>query len=351
MTRWFLPVLVGLVSACAGRTSGSSPSDSGGSLDASSKGDAAPDASTATILNAEAGTLAPDAGAVHETAIEAASNAAPAAPNDSAPIVAIDDPSQVEVLSTKVGSDGVSLLALQSGTLFYVELQGGAVGFSSSLYSVSLTAGGAPDPVLLASPGPFMMGQPSAIALGGFEASAATVTFAGGTFETPFSFYGDAGVPWPSAAVASTVDAAQAYWSTPDGTVWQVPLDGSAPAIELAAQATPPASMAVDSTSVYWTNPAAETVAACAIGGCGLAPRVVAAGQHGVNGIAADAQGVYWTNRGSGGAYDGSLYRWRLADSAPECLVSGLWAPALLVLDSTSVYWSSGDLIVRSAPR
>ena len=109
--------------------------------------------------------------------------------------------------------------------------------------------------------------------------------------------------------------------------------------------------MAVDSTSVYWTNAASGTVLRCPITACVATPVTIAAGQASPSGIAADAQGVYWANTGSNGAYDGSLYRWRPGDASAVCLVSGLWGPSLVVLDASHVYWASGDLTVRRAPR
>jgi hypothetical protein len=107
----------------------------------------------------------------------------------------------------------------------------------------------------------------------------------------------------------------------------------------------------VDPTSVYWTNPAAGTVIGCPIAGCGATPVTVAVGQANPTGIAADAQGVYWANVGSNGAYDGSLYRWRAGDASPVCLVSGIWGPELVVLDASFVYWSSGNHTIQKAPR
>ncbi|MGA3122939.1 MAG: hypothetical protein ABSF69_19395 [Polyangiaceae bacterium] len=109
--------------------------------------------------------------------------------------------------------------------------------------------------------------------------------------------------------------------------------------------------MAVDASFLYWTELAAGTIVRCAIGGCAKAPETIASGQAGPCCLAVDAAGLYWTNTGSRPAYDGAIMRLRPGDDAPVLLVSGLWWPQLLVLDSGYVDWGSGDLMTRRAPR
>ncbi|MGD0679924.1 MAG: hypothetical protein ABSC94_31460 [Polyangiaceae bacterium] len=129
------------------------------------------------------------------------------------------------------------------------------------------------------------------------------------------------------------------------------PIDRSSAPILLASEDTPPAFMAVDATYVYWTRPVAGTVMRCSIGGCGAAPETIAMGQAGPYCLAVDAGGLYWTNTGSRAGYDGSIMRFRPGDDAPTLLVANLWWPELLVLDASYVYWGSGDLTTRRAPR
>src|SRR5207237_428964 len=97
-------------------------------------------------------------------------------------------------------------------------------------------------------------------------------------------------------------DAANVYWvDTNGGTAMKAPRGGGTP-ITLATGLDQPQAIAVDGTSVYWTNlaPSTEmgTVMKVAIGGG--TPVVLANGQHGPLGIAVDATSVYWTNSGDG---------------------------------------------------
>jgi hypothetical protein len=63
-----------------------------------------------------------------------------------------------------------------------------------------------------------------------------------------------------------------------------------------------PQKLAVDSTSVYWTDLADGAIYKCATSGCGgdpLKPRTpvtLATGQIQPRGIAVDATSIYWTN-------------------------------------------------------
>lgn len=59
-----------------------------------------------------------------------------------------------------------------------------------------------------------------------------------------------------------------------------------------------PIDLAVDTTSVYWTDTGAGTVARVPLGGG--AATTLAAGQSSPTGIALDQANVYWTNMGNG---------------------------------------------------
>jgi hypothetical protein len=108
------------------------------------------------------------------------------------------------------------------------------------------------------------------------------------------------------------VDGAHIYWTNagtaPDygnGTVMQANLDGTSP-IVLASSMAYPRGIAVDATSVYFTNYVAPdtitgTVMKCAIGGCGSAPTTLATGQASPVGVAVDGTSVYWLDEGGGG--------------------------------------------------
>lgn len=277
-----------------------------------------------------------DSGAVSDSAIVTAD----------AITTSVGDASRVQVLATVLGSQGCTQLAVQPPNVFFLSEMDSTFTARPEFFTVSTSGGSAVAPP---PPGPFLSTSPVAIAESGRTASATIASLSQNAPGLVWNNEGaDAGAVSP---VALTLDSVNAYWSIADGGVRQARLDGSGAPILLASQTAPAASMAVDPGYVYWTNPAEGTVVRCAIGGCAQNPEPIATGQNHPNGIAADAHGVCWSNLGTQAAYDGSIACRRPGDGAPFYLATALWAPDLVVLDSTNVYWSSGDLSVRMAPR
>ncbi|MDP8999821.1 MAG: hypothetical protein M3O46_06895 [Myxococcota bacterium] len=148
---------------------------------------------------------------------------------------------------------------------------------------------------------------------------------------------------------AITFDQNNVYWvdygdaaaATPTGSVKQAPkvgctADAATCPVLLAQNEDKPWDVAVDDTSVYWTDHANPgSVKKVPIGGGTVV--TLASGQGAPYGIAVDADYVYWTNfddknvmRLSKGADGG----------APFALATAQNTPSALVVDSKNVYWA-----------
>lgn len=141
------------------------------------------------------------------------------------------------------------------------------------------------------------------------------------------------------------VDATTIYWtnyirptssSPAGGSVMKMPLEGGLPQVTTVAHdQSSPTGIAVDSANIYWTNFDGGTVMKVAIGGG--TPSVVAQGQGHPLRIVVDTTSIYWTNNTSG-----SVMKAPTAGGAMTTLASPSGSLAWgIAVDSTSVYWTS----------
>ena len=81
----------------------------------------------------------------------------------------------------------------------------------------------------------------------------------------------------------------------------------------------------------------------------GGAPTPLASGQNTPYDIAVDGTSVYWTDPGSG-----TVMKVPLGGGSPTTLASGLPGPGRIAVDGTSVYWTDGSppsLIMKLTPK
>jgi hypothetical protein len=134
------------------------------------------------------------------------------------------------------------------------------------------------------------------------------------------------------------VDFGSASTTTSSGSVKQAPkVPGAAATIILAQNEDHPWDIAVDDTSVYWTDHANPgTVKKAPIGGGTVV--TLASGQGTPQGIAVDANYVYWTN-----FTDKNVMRLpkQPGDAdAPFALAANQNTPTAIVVDRKNVYWA-----------
>ncbi len=136
------------------------------------------------------------------------------------------------------------------------------------------------------------------------------------------------------------VDATSVYWTDNSdtaqlGSVMKVALAGGTPVV--LATSTNPTAIAVDATSVYWTDPWDGTIMKVAL--AGGTPVALATSTY-PNGIAVDATSVYWTT-------DLTVMKVALSGGTAVTLTnkSGSVAgePQSIAVDATGVYYPASD--------
>jgi hypothetical protein len=138
------------------------------------------------------------------------------------------------------------------------------------------------------------------------------------------------------------VDGTSVYWTngleSESGTVMKVAIDGGVPTT-LASGLPEPADLAVDGTYVYWTEGTSVggvtgSVKRVPVGGG--TPSTIASQQAGPYGIAVDATSVYWTNNAGG-----TVFVAPLGGGASSTLAAGQDGPRGIVVDATGIYWAN----------
>jgi hypothetical protein len=100
-----------------------------------------------------------------------------------------------------------------------------------------------------------------------------------------------------------------------------------------------PYGIAVDSTNVYWGDPWDAAVRQMPLGGGPVT--TIATGQQGVGGIAVDSNGIYWTDSVAGTVMRAPL------DAGPFAPIASWQGPSELVLDGTTLYFSTEGAIMK----
>jgi hypothetical protein len=133
------------------------------------------------------------------------------------------------------------------------------------------------------------------------------------------------------------VDATSVYWTNfGGGSVVKVGLAGGM-LTTIAQGQFKPSGIGVNGANVYWTNFSNGTIMTAATSGGGTAS-TLANTQGEPYALTVDATNVYWTNIGAGAASVVQIAQ--TGAGSPITLVSGLSSPGALTTDGTFAYWT-----------
>lgn len=231
-----------------------------------------------------------------------------------------------------------TLVAVEAGTVYWAEHEGGATG---AIRSVS-AAGGAP--ITLATDSDWAQGlavDSSNVYWTTLSPPAVRkVSLTGGTATTMVAAVAPRGI---------AVGANNVYWadraSGGPGVIMQRALAGGTPTT-VASGLGDPRAVAVDPTSVYWTDFKNGTVMKAPIGG-GTAT-TLATGQGGPAALAVDSADVYWINYNDGNV----VAKVPITGGSATVMATGtagLSDPEDIALDANNVYWTNAGSVQRVA--
>jgi len=144
-----------------------------------------------------------------------------------------------------------------------------------------------------------------------------------------------------------TVSNGVVYWTdNGTGAVMQEPVGGGT--ISTFGTGGYVWGVAASATSVYWASASTGTggtITGKAIGG--TSQFLVASGQNQSQWLALDSTSVYWTDWGQcpsdGGTCNGAVVKAPLAGGAPTTLAAGRGQPTGIATDGTNVYWADSN--------
>jgi hypothetical protein len=114
----------------------------------------------------------------------------------------------------------------------------------------------------------------------------------------------------------STGEAVAVYWATfapaPGGAIQRRHISGSTPgaAVTIASGLDYPNGIALDADNVYWSNRGSGTIVSLAkTAGAGTAPTTLVADQRAPGSLTTDGTNVYWVNEGSSSVQSGAIIK------------------------------------------